>query len=100
MGRRGGATKFGAGIQYNSTFNEAAYSFANAINTIDGGSHMTGFRSALTRVLNDYGRKQKFLKDDDANLTGEDSREGLVVVVSVKVPEPQFEGQTKTRLNN
>ena len=61
---------------------------------------MTGFRSALTRVLNDYARKQKLLKDDDANLTGEDVREGLVAVVSVKLPEPQFEGQTKTRLGN
>jgi DNA gyrase subunit B len=87
-------------IQYNSTFNEACFSFANCINTIDGGSHMTGFRSALTRVLNDYARKQKYLKDDDSNLTGEDVREGLVAVVSVKLPEPQFEGQTKTRLGN
>jgi DNA gyrase subunit B len=87
-------------VQYNNTFNEATFSFANCINTIDGGSHMTGFRSALTRVLNDYARKQKYLKDDDANLTGEDVREGLVAVVSVKLPEPQFEGQTKTRLGN
>src|SRR5919106_606754 len=87
-------------IQYNSTFNEACFSFANCINTIDGGSHMTGFRSALTRVLNDYARKQKYLKDDEGNLTGEDVREGLVAVVSVKLPEPQFEGQTKTRLGN
>jgi DNA gyrase subunit B len=87
-------------IQYNNTFNEATFSFANCINTIDGGSHMTGFRSALTRVLNDYARKQKFLKDDDVNLTGEDVREGLTAVVSVKLPEPQFEGQTKTRLGN
>ncbi|HWO74051.1 MAG TPA: DNA topoisomerase (ATP-hydrolyzing) subunit B [Dehalococcoidia bacterium] len=87
-------------IQYNDTFNEACFSFANCINTIDGGSHMTGFRSALTRVLNDYARKQKFLKDDEPNLTGEDVREGLVAVISVKLPEPQFEGQTKTRLGN
>ena len=87
-------------IQYNSTFNEAAFSFVNCINTIDGGSHMTGFRSALTRVLNDYARKQKFLKDDEPNLTGEDVREGLTAVISVKLPEPQFEGQTKTRLGN
>jgi DNA gyrase subunit B len=87
-------------IQYNNTFNEATFSFANCINTIDGGSHMTGFRTALTRVLNEYARKQKFLKDDDANLTGEDVREGLTAVVSVKLPEPQFEGQTKTRLGN
>ena len=95
-----GDTSVECAIQYNSTFNEATFSFVNCINTIDGGSHMTGFRSALTRVLNDYARKQKLLKDDDANLTGEDVREGLVAVVSVKLPEPQFEGQTKTRLGN
>ncbi len=87
-------------IQYNNTFNEATFSFANCINTIDGGSHMTGFRAALTRVLNEHARKQKYLKEDDANLTGEDVREGLTAVVSVKLPEPQFEGQTKTRLGN
>jgi DNA gyrase subunit B len=87
-------------IQYNESFNEAVSSFANCINTIDGGSHMTGFRTALTRVLNEYARKNKLLKDDDANLTGEDVREGLTAVVSVKLPEPQFEGQTKTRLGN
>jgi DNA gyrase subunit B len=89
-----------AALQYNDGFSEAMYSFANCINTIDGGSHLTGFRSALTRVLNEYARKQKYLKDDDANLSGEDSREGLVAVISVKLPEPQFEGQTKTRLGN
>ncbi len=89
-----------AAVQYNDGFSEATFSFANTINTIDGGSHLTGFRSALTRILNDYARKQKLLKDDDANLTGEDVREGLVAVVSVKLPEPQFEGQTKTRLGN
>jgi len=93
-------TSVEAAIQYNATFNEATFSFVNCINTIDGGSHMTGFRTALTRVLNDYARKQKILKDDDANLTGEDVREGLVAVISVKLPEPQFEGQTKTRLGN
>lgn len=87
-------------IQYNDGFNEAVYTFANSINTIDGGSHMTGFRQSLTRVLNDYARKNKILKDSDPNLTGEDVREGLVAVVSVKLPEPQFEGQTKTRLGN
>jgi DNA gyrase subunit B len=87
-------------IQYNDGFSEAAFSFANCINTIDGGSHLTGFRSALTRVLNDYARKAKLLKDDDPNLTGEDVREGLVAVISVKLSEPQFEGQTKTRLGN
>jgi len=87
-------------IQYNDGFSEATFSFANTINTIDGGSHLTGFRTALTRVLNDYARKQKQLKEDDPNLTGEDVREGLVAVISVKLPEPQFEGQTKTRLGN
>ena len=87
-------------LQYNSTFGESVYSFANCINTIDGGSHMTGFRSALTRALNEYARRAKLLKDNDPNLTGEDVREGLSAVVSVKLGEPQFEGQTKTRLGN
>ncbi len=87
-------------IQYNDGFNEAVFTFANSINTIDGGSHLTGFRTALTRVLNDYARKAKILKDQDPNLSGDDVREGLVAVVSVKLPEPQFEGQTKTRLGN
>ena len=87
-------------LQYNATFSEVVHSFANAINTIDGGSHVTGFRTALTRVLNDYARKAKILKDNDANLTGEDVREGLAAVISVKLAEPQFEGQTKTRLGN
>ncbi|HZP26299.1 MAG TPA: DNA topoisomerase (ATP-hydrolyzing) subunit B [Dehalococcoidia bacterium] len=87
-------------LQYNDSYTESTFSFANCINTIDGGTHLTGFRSALTRVLNDYARKQKILKDDDANLTGDDVREGLTAVISVKVAEPQFEGQTKTRLGN
>jgi DNA gyrase subunit B len=87
-------------LQYNDSFMESVFAFANCINTIDGGTHLTGFRSALTRVLNDYARKQKILKETDANLSGEDVREGLVAVISVKLPEPQFEGQTKTRLGN
>jgi DNA gyrase subunit B len=87
-------------IQYNDSFNESTFSFANCIHTIDGGSHLTGFRSALTRVVNDYARKAKILKDNDPNLSGDDTREGLVAVVSVKLAEPQFEGQTKTRLGN
>src|SRR3972149_4875863 len=87
-------------LQYNDSFTESTFAFANCINTIDGGTHLTGFRSALTRVLKDYARKQKILKDADANLSGEDVREGLVAVISVKIPEPQFEGQTKTRLGN
>ena len=87
-------------IQYSDSFTESTFAFANCIHTIDGGTHLTGFRSALTRVLNDYARKQKILKENDANLSGEDVREGLVAVISVKLPEPQFEGQTKTRLGN
>jgi len=98
--RQVNGTSIECAVQYNDTFNEATFSFVNCINTIDGGSHLTGFRSALTRVLNDYARKQKFLKDEDANLSGDDVREGLVAAVSVKLPEPQFEGQTKTRLGN
>lgn len=87
-------------FQYNEGFAESVFSFANCVNTVDGGTHLTGFRSALTRVLNDYAHKNKSLKDDDPNLTGEDVREGLTAVVSVKLPEPQFEGQTKGKLGN
>ena len=87
-------------LQYNDGFTESTYSFANCVNTIDGGTHLTGFRSALTRVLNDYAHKNKFLKDDDPNLTGEDVREGLTAIISVKIAEPQFEGQTKGKLGN
>ena len=87
-------------LQYNASFQETSYSFANCIHTIDGGSHLTGFRSALTRALNEYARRAKLLKDEDANLSGEDTREGLSAVISVKLAEPQFEGQTKTRLGN
>ena len=87
-------------LQYNASFTESVHSFANCINTIDGGSHMTGFRSALTRALNEYARRAKILKDEDQNLSGDDVREGLSAVISVKLGEPQFEGQTKTRLGN
>jgi DNA gyrase subunit B len=87
-------------IQYNEGFSESIFSYVNCITTTDGGSHMTGFRSALTRILNDYARKNKILKDDQANLSGDDVREGLTAIISVKIPEPQFEGQTKTRLGN
>ncbi len=87
-------------VQYNDGFAETVLSFANCINTRDGGTHLTGFRSALTRVLNDYARRQKFLKDDTANLQGEDVREGLAAVVSVRITDPQFEGQTKAKLGN
>ena len=87
-------------LQYNDGFAESIFSFANCINTIDGGTHLTGFRSALTRVFNDYSRKAKLLKENDANLSGDDVREGLTAVVSVKLSEPQFEGQTKGKLGN
>ncbi len=87
-------------LQYNDGFSESTLSFANCVNTIDGGSHLTGFRSALTRVLNDYARKNKLLKDSDPNLIGDDVRDGLTSVISVKLVEPQFEGQTKAKLGN
>ncbi|MDP3879673.1 MAG: DNA topoisomerase (ATP-hydrolyzing) subunit B [Dehalococcoidales bacterium] len=87
-------------LQYNDGFTESVFSFANCVNTIDGGSHLTGFRTALTRVLNDYARKSKLIKEDEPNLTGEDVREGLTAVISVKLTEPQFEGQTKAKLGN
>ena len=87
-------------IQYNDSFNENVFSFANCINTQEGGTHLTGFRSALTRVINDYTRKQGFIKDDQPNLIGDDVREGLSAVISVKLTNPQFEGQTKTKLGN
>jgi DNA gyrase subunit B len=89
-----------AALQYNDGFSESSFSFANCVNTIDGGSHLTGFRSALTRVLNDYARKNKLIKEDEPNLIGEDVREGLTAVISVKLAEPQFEGQTKGKLGN
>ena len=89
-----------AALQYNDSFNEFVYSFANCVNTVDGGTHITGFRSALTRVLNDYGRKQNIIKEADTNLAGEETREGLTAVISVKLTDPQFEGQTKGRLGN
>ena len=87
-------------IQYNDTFSETVFSFANCINTQEGGTHMTGFRTALTRVINDFARKQGYIKDDQPNLTGEDVREGLAAVISVKLTDTQFEGQTKTKLGN
>ncbi len=95
-----GDTLVEVSLQYSGSFNETVYSFANCIHTIDGGSHLTGFRSALTRALNEYARRAKLLKDNDPNLSGDDVREGLAAVVSVKLAEPQFEGQTKTRLGN
>src|SRR6266704_3462142 len=87
-------------LQYNDTFVENVLAFANTIHTIEGGTHLTGFRSALTNVLNRYARKAGIRKESDPNLTGEDVREGLTAVISVKVLEPQFEGQTKGKLGN
>ncbi|HEY7779435.1 MAG TPA: DNA topoisomerase (ATP-hydrolyzing) subunit B [Ktedonobacterales bacterium] len=87
-------------LQYNDRYTPTLYSFANGINTVDGGTHVTGFRTALTRTLNEYGRKANLLKEADANLTGDDVQEGLTAVISVKLPEAQFEGQTKGKLNN
>jgi len=89
-----------AALQYNDGFTESTYSFANCVNTTDGGTHLTGFRSALTRVLNDYARKNKFIKEEEPNLIGDDVREGLTAIISVKLAEPQFEGQIKARLGN
>ncbi|MBD8976033.1 DNA topoisomerase (ATP-hydrolyzing) subunit B [Veillonella magna] len=87
-------------LQYNDGYSENLLSFVNNINTVDGGTHLSGFRSALTRTLNDYARKTGLLKDNENNLSGEDVREGLTAVISVKVLNPQFEGQTKTKLGN
>lgn len=87
-------------LQYNDGYSETVFSFANGINTVDGGSHVTGFRTALTRTLNEYGRKSGQIKEADSNLTGDDVREGLTAAISVKLPEAQFEGQTKGKLNN
>jgi DNA gyrase subunit B len=97
-GERGTAS-LEVAMQYNETFNEVVLSFANNIATTEGGMHETGFKAALTRVINDYGRKKNFLKDDE-KLTGEDVREGLTAIISVKLTEAQFEGQTKTKLGN
>ncbi len=89
-----------AAIQYTDAYTESVYSFANTINTIDGGTHLTGLRSSLTRVINDYARKNGLLKDADPNFSGDDTREGLTAIVSVKHPNPQFESQTKVKLMN
>ena len=87
-------------MQYNAGYNESVFSFANDINTVEGGTHLSGFRTALTRTLNDYARKSGLLKENESNLTGEDVREGLVAIISVKLPEPQFEVPTKEKLGN
>ena len=87
-------------IQYTDSYSESVYAFANTINTIDGGTHLTGLRIALTRSINDYSRKSGLLKDADSNFSGEDTREGLTAIVSIKHPDPQFESQTKVKLMN
>ena len=98
-GKKGDVT-IEVALQYNDTYNETLVTFANNINTIEGGMHETGFKNALTKVLNEYGRKYNYLKADDKNLSGEDAREGICAIVSVKLPEAQFEGQTKSKLGN
>jgi DNA gyrase subunit B len=98
--RRDGSTTIEAALQYNDSYSETLLAFANNINTVDGGTHVTGFRRALTRSLNDWARRASVLKDSDGNLSGEDVREGLTAVISVKLTEPQFEGQTKAKLGN
>jgi DNA gyrase subunit B len=96
----GGTLQIEVGLQYNDKYNETVFSFANNINTVDGGTHLSGFRSALTRTINLYGQQAGLFKDLKENLTGEDVREGLTAVISVKLPQPQFEGQTKSKLNS
>lgn len=93
-------TQIEVAIQYNDTYLERIYGFVNLINTVEGGTHVAGFRSAMTRAINDEARKLKILKDKDQNLSGDDLKEGLTAVISAKVMEPQFEGQTKTKLGN
>lgn len=87
-------------MQYNDSYNELILSFANNIHTVEGGFHELGFKNALTRVFNDYGRKYGLLKESDKNLSGEDVREGLTAIISIKLTECEFEGQTKTKLGN
>ena len=89
-----------AAIQYTDAYAESVYAFANTINTIDGGTHLTGLRTAITRTINDYARKSGLLKESDSNFTGDDTREGLTAIVSIKHPDPQFESQTKVKLMN
>lgn len=95
-----GTSSMEVALQYNDSYVEGVYSFANNIDTHEGGTHLSGFRAAITRVLNDYGRKYNYIKQNEPNLSGEDTREGLTAIISVKLTEPQFEGQTKTKLGN
>jgi DNA gyrase subunit B len=87
-------------LQHNNTYTEGCYSFVNNITTPEGGTHLAGFKNAITKTFNDYARSMKYLKDSDTNLSGEDIREGLTAIISIKIPEPQFEGQTKQKLGN
>ena len=87
-------------MQYNDAYDEKVFTFANNINTVDGGTHLSGFRGALTRTVNNYAKNSGILKDFKGSLTGDDIREGMIAVVSVKIPQPQFEGQTKGKLNS
>ncbi len=87
-------------LQHNSTYTEGCYSFVNNITTPEGGTHLAGFKNAITKTFNDYARSMKYLKDSDTNLSGEDIREGLTAIISIKIPDPQFEGQTKQKLGN
>jgi DNA gyrase subunit B len=98
--RREGGTTVEVALQYNDSYTENVLAFANNINTVDGGTHVTGFRAALTSSLNDWARRAGVLRDSDGNLSGEDVREGLTAVISVKLIDPQFEGQTKAKLGN
>ncbi|HOQ45913.1 MAG TPA: DNA topoisomerase (ATP-hydrolyzing) subunit B [Bryobacteraceae bacterium] len=98
--QNGGLLSIEVALQYNDGYSESVFSFANNINTVDGGTHLSGFRSALTRTINTYGQAAGLFKDVKENLTGDDVREGLTAVVSVKLPQPQFEGQTKGKLNS
>jgi len=98
--KRDGATQIEVALQYNDGFSETVLAFANNINTVDGGTHVTGFRAALTTSLNDWARRQGLIKDKKSSLSGDDVREGLTAVISVKLTEPQFEGQTKAKLGN
>lgn len=87
-------------MQHNSSYQEGTYSFVNNITTPEGGTHLTGFRNAITKTFNDYAKKNKILKEKEGNLSGEDIREGLAAIISIKITEPQFEGQTKQKLGN
>jgi DNA gyrase subunit B len=87
-------------MQYNDSYSEQLFSFVNNINTIEGGTHLIGFKTALTRVMNDYAKKYNLIKENEVPITGEDIREGITAILSIKIPNPQFEGQTKTKLGN